>query len=551
MSEMKASVVIDLKGNLPAEASRFTKSIVNMSESGQQRLAMLGRGVTTLSNQVDRLGNRAALGLGALGYAFKRVFIDTASQYERTAIQLEQLEGSVEKAANAFAFINKLGEKTPLTNGEVRDAYVQLKTFGLDPMNGTLQALIDMNAKMGGSSETLKGMILAVGQAWQKQKLQGEESLQLLERGVPVWDLLAKATGRNATTLMKMASAGKLGRKEIQLLIEAIGKDAAGSSEKFSRTWAGMTSNLEDHWSRFATEVMHAGTFDYLKGELSGLLTEVNKLRDEGQLSDTAKIASAELVEGLKAAKEIASGLYEVFKQVGSAAADIAEHVGGFSNLAKGLAYLYLANKALRFGGAILGGGKGLYDVAGDFMRGGKKGGKAGGSGNPLLDAASRMTPVPVYIVNAPDLPGVPGKGGKPGAPGLPGGNNKVIKPSTWRLLKNAPVGAISALGWRAAAMATGAVGAAAGGGYLAGMGIRQAMIQLTPDAYDALGKALASAWSLVSDDAQAALDADRRAQIANISLSIETLPGLKVRLTEKPDNADVELNKGKPMVLR
>lgn len=239
MSEMKASVVIDLKGNLPAEASRFTKSIVNMSESGRQRLALLGRGVTTLSNQVDRLGNRAALGLGALGYAFKKTFVDTAAEYERTAIQLEQLEGSVEKAANAFAFINKLGEKTPLTNGEVRDAYVQLKTFGLDPMNGTLQALIDQNAKMGGSSETLKGIILAVGQAWQKQKLQGEEALQLLERGVPVWDLLAKATGKNATTLMKMATAGKLGRKEIDILIAAIGKDAAGSSEKFARTWAG------------------------------------------------------------------------------------------------------------------------------------------------------------------------------------------------------------------------------------------------------------------------------------------------------------------------
>ncbi|MDF5999596.1 tape measure protein [Pseudomonas aeruginosa] len=36
---------------------------------------------------------------------------------------------------------------------------------------------------------------------WAKQKLQTEEILQLVERGVPAWDMLAKVAGKNAVQL--------------------------------------------------------------------------------------------------------------------------------------------------------------------------------------------------------------------------------------------------------------------------------------------------------------------------------------------------------------
>ena len=61
--------------------------------------------------------------------------------------------------------------------------------------------------------------------------LVGEEALQLIERGVPVWDLLAKATGRNVQELQKMSEAGQLGRDVILQLIDAMGRQNAGATQ--------------------------------------------------------------------------------------------------------------------------------------------------------------------------------------------------------------------------------------------------------------------------------------------------------------------------------
>ena len=55
-------------------------------------------------------------------------------------------------------------------------------------MDGSMQAIVDQASKLGGGMERLNGISLAVGQAWAKQKLQGEEILQLVEHGVPVWE---------------------------------------------------------------------------------------------------------------------------------------------------------------------------------------------------------------------------------------------------------------------------------------------------------------------------------------------------------------------------
>lgn len=66
---------------------------------------------------------------------------------------------------------------------DVMSAFTRLKSFGLDPMDGTAKAITDQAAKLGGGQETLEAIVLAVGQAWATQRLQGEEIMQLVERG--------------------------------------------------------------------------------------------------------------------------------------------------------------------------------------------------------------------------------------------------------------------------------------------------------------------------------------------------------------------------------
>ena len=151
--------------------------------------------------------------------------------------------------------LDKMGQRATDTSAvafqDVVDQAKKLKAFGLDPLNGSLQALIDQNAAVGGSQQDLEGKVLALGQAWAKQKLQGEEILQLVERGVPVWSLLEKATGLNVTQLRKLSEQGKLGRDTIKALYEEIGK-AIVQAQQFD-TEAGFRLETPDELTDLAS----------------------------------------------------------------------------------------------------------------------------------------------------------------------------------------------------------------------------------------------------------------------------------------------------------
>lgn len=292
-------------------------------ETGITRIAtsavQLGSGLRNATREASALGAKlAAVGIAG-AWLFKREFIDTAAQFERYGVMLETIEGSAEKAGEALNYITEFTARTPYEIQNVTDAYVKLRNFGLDPTDGSLQAIADTTSMLGGEAEKLDGIILALGQAWTKQKLQGEEALQLLERGVPVWDLLSKATGKTTAELQKLSAAGKLGQDAIQVLIRAMGERAAGASDKFSKTFSGMVSNLMDRWTQFKVAVMDSGPFTGLKERLAGLLETISRMAANGELQALAERTGAAIVEFMQKAAVFGKQAWEVLKIVASA----------------------------------------------------------------------------------------------------------------------------------------------------------------------------------------------------------------------------------------
>lgn len=77
-----------------------------------------------------------------------------------------------------------------------------------------------------------------------------------------------------------------------------------------------------------------------------------------GELDELAQTISGELVSGLKTAFEVGKGLADVLGTIGSAVNAVAELTGGYANLAKIMAALYIGNKAIRGTAAAVGGAK-------------------------------------------------------------------------------------------------------------------------------------------------------------------------------------------------
>jgi tape measure domain-containing protein len=290
----------------------------------------LGAPLRSVAREAGALALKIAGLATAGGFAFKKMFVDVAAEFENLSVSLESAEGSAEKGQKALAWITEFAKKTPLELNTTTKAYMLLKNAGINPMNGSLMALVDANAKVNGSQDDMIEKTRQLGQAWMKGKLQMEEINVLTERHVAVVPLLAKALGTTDKAVMELVGDSKIGRKEIALLIEEMGKDAAGAAEKQSRTWTGMTSTLSDTWQGFVRDVMTKGqAFDLLKDRLQKLIDTLNYLTTPEGMKET-QVYADQLRKTLEAIESGAQAAWAELKELKTM-------VGGWGNLVKGV----------------------------------------------------------------------------------------------------------------------------------------------------------------------------------------------------------------------
>ncbi|MEO1082388.1 MAG: tape measure protein, partial [Pseudomonadota bacterium] len=290
---------------------RFRKQLKDTDEDAEKTA---DGGLRKLTRQATAAVT-AFFGFRQIGRVLTDVF-RTGDRFEGLALQLEGVMGSLEGGEQAVEWIREFTRNTPLQLEQVTEAFVTLKNFGLDPQAGTLQAIVDQNELLGGGYERLIGIVRAYGQANAKQKLQGEEILQLIERGVPVWQLLADATGRTTAELNEMSSNGELTTDVIQQLIEAMGRNATGAAERNMSRLSGVISNLRDTWTGFLNQVATSGALDVLRDQLQRLQGFLNRIAQDGTLERWALNASRAIEQLITTTVAIGRGLFAVLPAI-------------------------------------------------------------------------------------------------------------------------------------------------------------------------------------------------------------------------------------------
>lgn len=339
-SDPNLSVHLRAIDNLTAPLRRLNSQLEAMQAPARRLGATLNRslqltGVSQIGAGLRDIGKEAsalwvklsALGVGA-GFLFKTQFIDVAAEMENLKVALDSIEGSAEKGRKSFMWITDFAKKTPLEIGTTMQAFINLRTAGIDPMNGSLMSLVDVNAKMNGSQENFLELTNQLTQAWMKGKLLYEEVRIIQSRGIPVTDLLAKSMGKTTAKIIALMEKGKIGRKEIALLFKTMGENAAGAAEKQSRTWTGMMSTLSDTWKGFVTQLMNSGgSFSFLKQNLDAIIKRLEFLQTPEGLKEIDHWGK-KLRETLEAIVKFAGEAWEGIRELSAM-------VGGFGNLAK------------------------------------------------------------------------------------------------------------------------------------------------------------------------------------------------------------------------
>lgn len=299
-------------GKLKAHVERVDQVRRGLKEAGTQAEKTTG----SIGGTIAKVG--AFVGSLVIVDKLKDAFFGLAESTFEVASQFENLGKRL--TPEQLGYVTEFARTTPLQLDQVAESFAKLRAFGVDPMNGSLRALVDQNAALGGSYETLTGLVNGIGQAWAKQKLQGEEILQLVERGVPVWDLLAKATGKNTVELQKMSSAGELGRKEMALLLAEIAKANDGKAAEAMDSLSGLVSNLQDDITAFYLRVSQNGALESFKQALRDVREQIQLMADDGRLDKVATGLANLFSSAIRWGSEAASSLNNNFGQlVGSA----------------------------------------------------------------------------------------------------------------------------------------------------------------------------------------------------------------------------------------
>lgn len=342
------------------QAAASRSAAEHTSRIDAARSAMAGGAKQVLAFAAAYISLNAAFGLVQRGIGLVRdgigSMLQTGDQFELLGKRLTSLMGSVAGGEQATAWIKQFAKDTPLEVADVAEAFALLKTYGLDPMDGSLQAIVDKNEQLGGGMERLQGIASALGQAYAKQKLQTEEILQLVERGVPVWGMLEKITGKNAAQLSKLATEGRLGRDVIKALVAEIGKSADGAAAEGMNTLTGKVSNLKDVWADFQDRVAKSGALDFAKKKLGEVADKIDQMDKDGRLDKLATALSKAFEQGAEKAEELARKLLDVdFKKLTDDSSAWLSDFGAKIDSAKTSVQLFIAPFRTLFNGLTAG----------------------------------------------------------------------------------------------------------------------------------------------------------------------------------------------------
>ena len=207
-------------------------------------------------NQLNRVNKAAGTLQGTVGklvgafagiQAAKFVFFKTA-ELETQTRSLKVLTGSLGNAQKIIKELQQFGAVTPFTSSELIETAKRLKAFGFET-----EKIVDVTKRLGdiagATGADLGGIATAFGQIQAKGRLQGEELLQLQERGVDLQGTLRKEYDLTAEEFQKALSKGQIGADAVTFALEKLteegGKYADGAIAQ-SDTLSGKLSTLVD-----------------------------------------------------------------------------------------------------------------------------------------------------------------------------------------------------------------------------------------------------------------------------------------------------------------
>lgn len=286
---------------------------------------------TSVSGMAKSFAVSTAAGLGFY-YSLQQVagiaanFIKTSytlsSSMEQSAIAFETMLGSAEAAGKMLKELKDFAAKTPFEFMELQGAAKRMMAYGFaaDEVLPKLTIIGDAAAALGGGSEMIGRITLALGQMQAKGKVSGEELRQLSEAGIPALKYLADAAGMTTAQFTEFQKKGIVPAKEaLDALLQGMKQDFGGLMAAQTATAAGQVSMLKDEISYL--QIALGDTFrDEILRSTQFIIEMIKKLREWAEEAGRRKVQRGNLSDMIASDVVSMADLQKLLDQAGQIA---------------------------------------------------------------------------------------------------------------------------------------------------------------------------------------------------------------------------------------
>lgn len=206
--------------------------------------------------------------------------ISIASKREQDRIAFGTLLGGDNNATSFLDQIIDFAAATPFAYEGLTEISKTLLAYGFkqNELIPLLEKIGDAGSATGMSAEDMGYVAKALGRMQTTGKTTLEYINPLMERGIPVFDYLAEASGKTKEDVIEMVNKGLVpGAEAAKAIADYMGAEYAGNMEKQAKSYEGLLSTLQD----VNAEMENAMGEGYTDSRKGGLQEQINWLDGE------------------------------------------------------------------------------------------------------------------------------------------------------------------------------------------------------------------------------------------------------------------------------
>lgn len=289
--------------------------------------------VDVLSSTLDKLKSTIA-GAFAVGsiYAFGKAALTAAANTELLHKGLAFVLNSDSEADRLVKNIQDIGEASAYDTTQLLPLARAWVNIGdnVDSATSKMQKIVDLGSAYGLTADQVGAVNLALTQMQMAGKIGQQDMMQLINAGIPAWQLLSEKMGIPVEQLKDMSSKSELTEEAMQQLWDGITEKTEGAATSMADTLMGKFSNaqeaIQNSMGAIGDIISQAfdipGILDEAGEMAEGIKATITSIRDNAKEMGLREAVVSQLQEISPAAAAVADGVITAFENLKGAASD-------------------------------------------------------------------------------------------------------------------------------------------------------------------------------------------------------------------------------------